>query len=397
MRAWLSQPIDAAGLAWARASFGLVIAWEAARYASMGRIDAYYIEPTYTFPYYGFSWLTPLEGMGMYVVFGALFASGIGVALGLLYRLAAPVLFVSLSYIFLLDEAQYLNHLYLCCLLALLLCVVPAHRTLSLDARLGLARPSESVPAWSLWILRLQVGLVYFWGGIAKINGDWLQAMPLLDWMEGRRGFWLVGPLLAWDPTAWMMSYSGLLLDLFLFPALLWRRSRTVAITLAIVFHVLNASIFTIGIFPYLMIAWTLLFLEPDWPRRFLPAARSLPTTPLLPRWGLAVMGLWFAVQFMLPLRHWLYPGEVSWTEEGHRFSWRMKLRSKQSRATFIVRDVDTGQQWKVNPADLLTERQVRKMSTRPDMILLFAHHIEDELRARGHGDVEVRARVFAS
>lgn len=401
MRAWLSQPADAAGLVWARATFGAVMAWEVLRYALYGRIARYYIEPSFTFPYFGFEWVQPLGATGTYALFAVVFVSALCVAAGLAYRLAAPVLFVSFSYIFLLDEAQYLNHLYLCCLLALLLCFLPANRAFSLDARLGLAAPSQTVPAWTLWLLRAQVGLVYFWGGVAKLNPDWLRAMPMLDWMEARRGFWLVGPALAWDPTAWFMSYAGLLLDLLLFPALVWRRTRLVALLAAIAFHLTNAIVFSIGIFPYLMIAWTLLFLDPSWPRRAfrrLPPAPELPaSSPLMPSWGVALLALWFGIQAALPLRHWLYPGNVSWTEEGHRFSWHMKLRSKHSEATFLVRDAATGAQFKVRPTDLLTERQARKMETRPDMILLFAHHIEDQLRARGHGEVEVRARVTSS
>ena len=399
MRAWLSRPVDAISLTWARVTLGLILSWEAVRYAYHGRIHAYYIEPGFTFPYFGFGWVQPLPGDWMVAVFGLIFIAGICVALGLVYRLASVLLFVSLSYVFLLDEAQYLNHIYLCCLLCFLLCFLPANRAHALDTRLGLSAPAPVVPAWTLALLRWQVGLVYFWGGVAKLNGDWLSAMPLLDWMEARRGMAVVGPLLAWDPTAWLMSYAGLLLDLLLFPLLSWRRSRPYALAAAILFHVLNAAIFTIGIFPFLMVAWTLLFLEPAQLRGLLrrPQLPSLPAVRPLSSAGVVLLGLWLAVQMALPLRHWAYPGDVAWTEEGHRFSWRMKLRSKQSNASFVARDVDTGQEWKIRPTDLLTRRQARKMSTRPDMIVLFAHHIEAQLRARGHREVEVRALVMAS
>lgn len=33
--------------------------------------------------------------------------------------------------------------------------------------------------------------------------------------------------------------------------------------------------------------------------------------------------------QILYPLRHHLYPGDVTWNELGHRYSWRMKLRDK--------------------------------------------------------------------
>ncbi|WP_316930169.1 HTTM domain-containing protein [Leeuwenhoekiella sp. MAR_2009_132] len=34
-------------------------------------------------------------------------------------------------------------------------------------------------------------------------------------------------------------------------------------------------------------------------------------------------------MQLELPLRHWIIKDDVLWTEEGHRLSWRMMLRSK--------------------------------------------------------------------
>lgn len=386
-------------LVWARLSFGLIIAWEVLRYIRHDRISRYYIEPDFTFTYYGFEWVQPFSALGMGVLFAVIVVSALGVAAGALYRVCAPLLFVSFSYFFLLDAAQYLNHIYLCCWLSLLLCFMPANRCFAVDTRLGLAPCSDVVPAWTLWLLRAQVGLVYFWGGVAKLNGDWLNGLPMLGWMEGRREMWLIGPLLAWDPTAYLMSCAGLALDLLMFPLLIWRRTRLWALGAAVLFHLLNLTIFNIGIFPFLMVAWTLLFLDAGAPRRlFRQRAVVVPSVgPLLSRLGAVLLGGWLFIQLALPLRHWLYPGNVSWTEEGHRFAWHMKLRSKSARATFVVRDVDTGRQWKVEPSDLLTDRQRRKMITRPDLIVQFAHHIEDELRARGHREVEVRAHVFAS
>lgn len=386
-------------LAWARLSFGLIIAWEVIRYIVHGRITRYYIEPDFTFTYYGFEWVQPFPALGMYTLFAVIFVSALGVAAGMLYRLCAPLLFVSFTYFFLLDAAQYLNHIYLCCWIALLLSLMPANRCFAVDSWLGLAPQSGVVPAWTLWLLRTQVGLVYFWGGIAKLNGDWLHGLPMLGWMEGRREMWLIGPLLAWDPTAYVMSYAGLALDLLMFPLLIWRRTRLWALAVAILFHALNWTIFHIGIFPFLMVAWTLLFLDADAPRKLLrrPPVALPSSASLLPRWGVGLLAAWLAIQVALPLRHWLYPGNVSWTEEGHRFAWHMKLRSKNARATFVVRDVDTGQQWKVEPSDLLTDRQKRKMLTRPDLIVQFAHHVEEQMQTRGHRDVEVRARVSAS
>jgi hypothetical protein len=112
----------------------------------------------------------------------------------------------------------------------------------------------------------------------------------------------------------------------------------------------------------------------------------------------LAFIGAWLAFQILVPARHLLYPGNPSWTEQGHRFAWQMKLRDKEAEASFVVRDPATGREWPVRPSRYLKRHQAEEMAARPDMILQFAHHLarawEKELGIRG---VEVRARVCAS
>ena len=61
---------------------------------------------------------------------------------------------------------------------------------------------------------------------------------------------------------------------------------------------------------------------------------------------------VWFSFQILFPVRHLLYPGSPSWTEEGHRFSWQMKLRDKRARAVFMVRDPATDMRWEITPDD---------------------------------------------
>ena len=94
-----------------------------------------------------------------------------------------------------------------------------------------------------------------------------------------------------------------------------------------------------------------------------------------LARWGLlSFIVAWLGFQILFPLRHLLYPGNPSWTEEGHRFVWMMKLRDKKAEIEFSVRDPSTDKTWVVSPEDLLARHQARKVGTRPDMILQYAH-----------------------
>ena len=81
--------------------------------------------------------------------------------------------------------------------LGLLGTLLPWHRVASLDAwrarRRGAPLP-ERVPAWTVWAVRTQLGLVYVFGGLAKLQPDWLlHAQPLKLWLGANTDFPLVG------------------------------------------------------------------------------------------------------------------------------------------------------------------------------------------------------------
>lgn len=395
----LFAPVDAAGLVVFRVAFGLLLTWEAVRHLAFGWVERDFVDPSFHFAFFGFEWVRPASATGMTVVFVALAVLGACVAVGAFYRIAAVGLFVGFSWVFLLDAAYYLNHLYLVCLLAFLLPWMPLHRAFSLDAALRPGLRADSVSGWSLHLLRLFFCQVYFFGGVAKLTPDWLRAQPLLQFLEARRDLPVVGPLLAHDATAWIMSYGGLAFDLAVGPLLLYRRTRPYALVAACMFHLTNAALFEIGIFPWLMLAATTLFCDPSWPRRLrlLPRHRGVaaPVPSVRMRTALMLaMTAWFAVHTLLPLRHWAYPGDVAWSEEGHRFSWRMKLRAKEGRARFRLHDLDTDERWVVHPAGRLPRRSERMMRTRPDLLLQFAHHLAAEARASGHARVAIYADV---
>ncbi len=221
--------------------------------------------------------------------------------------------------------------------------------------------------------------------------------------MTKRADMPLIGPLISSPEGVTTMVWGGVLLDLFIVPLLFWKRTRAFAFVLAIGFHLSNHLIFTIGIFPWMMMGATTLFLAPDWPRRLAhrwfsrpgadaPPAPPAPASSPFSRLAVVLTITWLVVQCLVPLRHHLYPGDPSWTEEGHMFAWRMKLRSKRGAALFVIRNPDTGAEMAIEPRRYLTKKQTRKMVTRPDMIRRFAHwlarHYETE---EGHERLEVR------
>jgi hypothetical protein len=407
--AWLAAPVDVAALVWLRVTFGLILFYEMAVYAWNGWITYVYAGPPFHFTYYGFSWVQPWPGWGMHAHFALLGVLALMIAAGCFYRVASALFAVGWTYLFLLDQSNYNNHLYFICILAFFMPFLPAHRSFSVDARRHPELRSDWVPAWSLWLLRAQVGIVYFFGGVAKLNADWLlHAQPLLTWMEEERGLPLLGPVLAWDPTAWFMSWSGMLIDLLAFPLLVWRRTRPFMVLVLMSFHTLNSIIFEIGIFPYLMVALTLLFLEPDWPRRvlarFAPARAGREPRPPAPARltrlqavGMAVIAVHLVIQLAMPLRKHLYPGNTMWTGEGWRFSWHMMLRDVDAELAVLVTDPVTGRSWTVDPSDLLTPNQVHKMERNPDMLVQFAHYVKRRMAEEGHRNVQVRFADKAS
>ena len=408
-------PVDAASVVFFRVTFGLLMIWHLKPFLVAADGVRIYTGPPVLFKFYGFAWVQPGPDWAMRLLFWGLAAAALAIALGFWYRLAASIFFAGYLYVFLLDRTLVNNHNYLICLLALLLVFVPAHSSASLDAARRPSLRSPTVPAWSLWILRLQIGIPYFYGGLAKINSDWLlRAEPMRLWLAtGAAGGSLLPGSVAKEPwVAYSFSWGGLVFDLLIVPLLLWRRTRVAAFVLALAFHISNSFIFTIGVFPWLMICATTLYFSPDWPKRFglfrtprraakeapVAAKKTRPAAENRRRLTLALIGAYVFVQLLFPFRHLLYPGNVDWTEEGHFFAWRMKVRDKVGSLRFVVVDRRTRKATRFDDLDsVLTERQLQRVMHDPHLMLQFAHHLARQLHARSRSDFEVRALTSIS
>ena len=412
-----SKPVSPASAAVFRIIFGLLGVAAVVRFVANGWVSELYIEPTYHFSYYGLGWVQVWPGWGMYIHFALLGLASLGVALGYRYRLSIAAFFLLFTYIELIDQTTYLNHYYFVSLISFIMIFLPLSRTLSLDSRkvpVGGIRPT--IPGAALWMLRAQVGLVYIFAGIAKMNPDWLlNAEPLRIWLYNITDTPLIGPFLreAWVPYA--MSWGGACFDLTIAGWLIWKRTRPFAYVVLVMFHIATGVLFpTIGMFPWIMIGATLVFFEPDWPvrivRRFckstskLPGSTHIPTPPTEARslsWPFRVVFvlgvLFLAVQVFVPLRHLAYPGNVRWTEEGYKFSWRVLVTEKTGLVKYRVISRGMDGERLVYPDEYLTATQVERMAYQPDMILATAHFIRDDFIDRGHEGVEVRADAYVT
>ena len=399
----LSRPIDIASLVFFRIVFGAAMLIDVINNFASGWIYTSQIAPKMHFTFYGFAWVQPLPGWGMYVFWAAMGVLSVNIMLGWRYRWSSVLFAIGSLYGFLIDTTDYLNHGYLICLISVLMIFFPANRAWSLDAKRNPSIHSNTIPYFPVFLLQFQMGLVYLYGGLAKINPDWLQAEPIRTWMMGKANYFLIGPMITEEWFAYFISYGGLFFDLCIVPLLLFKRTRILALGMVIFFHLVNKILFDIGVFPILSIALTLMFFPPNWARKYLEQwfpkhnikSQNENTVPKkLPQWGIALIGVYCLLQILIPLRHHLYPNNVAWTEQGHRFSWRMMLRHKSSMAYFKGTDLKTGKTWTIHPNSYLNQKQERKMKVHPDMILQFVHFLEEEYRKNGIEEVSIVADI---
>src|SRR5687768_9030988 len=89
--AYLKQDTNIAPLVIFRIAFGAMMFMSVCRFIFKGWVYNMYILPKMFFPYYGFEWVKPLPGPGMYIVFAILLLASAGIALGAFYRFSALI------------------------------------------------------------------------------------------------------------------------------------------------------------------------------------------------------------------------------------------------------------------------------------------------------------------
>jgi vitamin K-dependent gamma-carboxylase len=425
---------SAASLAVFRMLFGAVAAFGALRFLAKGWVETLYLQPTHHLTYPGFDWVQPLPVPLMYLHMVVLAALGVSIAVGYRFRTSMLLYGVAFTYTELIEASLYLNHYWFVSMTSFVCAFLPLHTMWSLDARSGRVKQSTVVPAWALWTVRAQLAVVYVFAGIAKLQHDWLvRAQPMSMWLSDRTDLPLIGAYLDERWVAYAASWAGAAFDCTIVGWLMWKRSRPFAYAAVICFHGITGVLFQIGIFPWLMILGTLVFFSADWPVRVLshlrhpkpnlrhPAEQD-PVADVRSAQGPSATGSWFSaeastqddgrrkrrltigllatlavVEITIPLRHYAYPGDVRWTEEGYYGSWRVMLTEKGGDLTFRVTDARTREEWTVEPTAVLTDWQARQAATRPDLLLTTAHLIAREYEQQQGGPVEVRADSFVS
>ncbi|MFK8036830.1 MAG: HTTM domain-containing protein [Crocinitomicaceae bacterium] len=383
------KPVSIAPLAMFRVIFGIMVLFSTLRFILKGWVHDLYIKPKYFFTYYGFDWIKPLNETGMYTIFFVMVICAVGIILGYRYKLSALLFFLLFTYVELIDKTNYLNHYYFVSLVSLLLVLVPAGNYFSLDVKHNRVKALSFTPKWTIDIFKFQLGIVYFFAGIAKLNYHWLiEAEPLSNWLKHQTDLPIIGGLMKHKLTAYVFAWSGAIYDLTIPFILLTKKWRVLGYILVIIFHVLTAIMFPIGVFPFVMIASTLIFFSPKFHENCLSIFAKLIKYKLMPKHKKqpvqstnhivkSFLILYISLQLLIPFRYTLYKNDLFWTEQGFRFSWRVMLIEKAGYAEFIIKDKNIGGQLIIDNSLYLTPQQEKMMSTQPDMILQFAIYLK--------------------
>ena len=405
---YFKKESDPYSLALYRVGFGILVMFSLARFTLNGWIESLYLEPDFHFSYYGFSWIKPI-GVYTYLIFLICFTSALFVTIGYKYRFAIITLFLGFTYIELMDKTTYLNHYYLISCISFLMIFLPCASFFALDGK-----KNVKIPQWTIDSLKFLIIIVYIYAGLAKINSDWLlHAQPLKIWLRAKYTIPIIGEtLLQKDFSYYLFSWGGMIYDCIIPFLLLYKRTRYFAFFMVLVFHIMTRILFPpIGMFPYIMIFSCIIFFDNGLHKKILDSTgyifrlkiinnekfNSDPKGYMRNKLVIPILSVFFIFQIILPVRSIFYPGELLWTEQGYRFSWRVMLIEKTGYTTFKVIDNSSNKFQLVDNMEFLTPFQEKQMSFQPDMILEYAHYLGDTFKKRGFKDVSVYADSYVT
>jgi len=370
-----------------------------------------YIDTIFHFKYPFFEWVQVMPAGMMHVVFWGGLIFSVLMSLGLFYKFTSRALFLLYSYVFLLDISFWNNHYYAYMLIGGFFAITDAHQALSIDKkRLNL---DGWIPQWQLWLFQFQVIVIYFYGGLSKLqNKDWMENLSGYSFLYNNLDRQLF-PLWMIYPLSLVVTYGGLVYDLCVGFLLKWRKTVWWCLPFILIFNLSNSFLFNIGSFPFAMLGSFALFIPIDWMDRQLSRWPKLsplgtqPTESRTPNWQkqLIVYGLSFFVAFQLlfPMRSLFYAGSVFWTGEGKLCAWHMMSASTYVKAyEFEILEYDDSKKiitarHQVDTRKFLGEKQIRTMGSFPFVAPQFARFLKKEATFAGMKNVAVHSKIYVS
>uniref|UniRef100_UPI0040494727 HTTM domain-containing protein n=1 Tax=Flavobacterium sp. TaxID=239 RepID=UPI0040494727 len=383
------KPVDIFPLILFRIFFGFVLFAEAINAMLSGWIAKVFSDTPFTFPFIGFEWLQPLPGNGMYFYYGVLAVLAVFIIIGFQYRIAMSFYTILWASVYLMQKTVYNNHFYLLLIVCFLMVFLPANQDFAVDSKRNSKLRSNEMPQWIPWAMILQISIIYFFGAIAKLYPDWLDGTATRIIFQNRIHHSIITPIFNHEYFHLFIAYAGIFFDGFIIFFLLWSRTRTVALIASLVFHLFNSFTLPVGVFPYFALSFIVFFYPAERLRRVFFQKPNFQPKPIDA--GLAGRKLFtylfvpfLIVQMVLPVRHWFIKGDVLWTEEGHRLSWRMMLRFRQGDVKIKIYDYETKDTTIHQLDSTYTKNQIRFLSCYPDGLWQFAQFLKEEKAKEG-------------
>ena len=385
----LFKAIDNSPLIVFRIFFGFLVACESFGAILTGWVKRVLIDPEFTFSFIGLEWLQPLPGFGMYCYFSLMGIFGLAIMLGYRYRIAIISYTILWAGVYFMQKSSYNNHYYLLLLISFLLIFLPANRYASLDVKQNRVSEEKTMPYWISLLFIIQVGIVYVFASLAKFYPDWLDGTFTRNLLVGSTEIIALKKLFLQKWFYMFIAYMGIIFDLLIVPLLLFKRTRIIALIASLTFHIFNAVFLEIGVFPFFALTFALFFYEPETIRRiFLKKKPRIENENVNQnfygkRIAYFLMIPYLVIQLLLPLRHHFIEGDVLWTEEGHRLSWRMMLRERSGYIVIRIKDLKTGEESFYDYSKNLTDKQVQNLATKPDFIWQYCQRIKKEYQGK--------------
>lgn len=271
VRECLGTPVDEIPFVLFRFLFGLTMAihtlWSLpSSYRALTRQDffvAYEFAP----------WNRPRGRIHVVLTMIVVIVASLGLAFGVHTRLSATVFCLSYAHFVLFDFSLYNNHYYLIFLFGLLFGVCVPEPSSNLNS-------ACKIPYWYILIFQLQLAVVYTYGGINKINADWLlRAAPmrrklanlkLTDQFRFSIHRYCLTPwlgeqlkrLFRQPATAYFVCWGGMIFDLTVIWLMMVPNLFPFALPFFLAFHLFNHWLYRIGAFPSLNYASVVLFMD---------------------------------------------------------------------------------------------------------------------------------------
>lgn len=383
----LNKPSDPLPVVLFRVVFGIIMTIEMISYWNIPFIDELILKPKIHFRFQ----LLDIVPVGSVVLLKVTLLvatiSSVLIAAGRFYKVASILLFVTYTYLFLLDETYYNNHIYMIVNVCLLMIFIGANTGVKTRKEGKAIVTQSTVPFWHILILRFLLFVVYFYGGIAKLNADWMSGATTTEWL---RSF---GGVLATKEAALFFAIAGMLFDLIIGFLLFMPKTRYAGIFLVFMFNTSNAIMFKdISIFPYLMIGAMVLFLDPEWVRKKADWAirfadwlsdkkKMVASDSPVPVW----LYVFFAFHILFPFRLFLFNGNADWTGKAQYFSWHMKSHHRDIKnLTFYLSHDNHPEKIRVPVEEYLVYEQFYVMGHKPEMLVEFARFLKKDLEKKG-------------